>query len=47
MDTVFERLEQGGDRWRDALTAKQDITRSLAVPGASSTPGGGKAKARK
>ncbi|MPZ44629.1 MAG: ATP-dependent DNA ligase [Betaproteobacteria bacterium] len=32
MDNVIERLQRSGDRWRDALSAKQDLTRSLAGP---------------
>jgi bifunctional non-homologous end joining protein LigD len=38
MDNVFERLERVGDRWQDALTAKQDITRSRTPPADSMQP---------
>jgi bifunctional non-homologous end joining protein LigD len=35
MDNVVERLQRNGDRWRDALTAKQDLTRSLTASAGS------------
>jgi bifunctional non-homologous end joining protein LigD len=37
MDTVMERLQRNGDRWTDALSAKQDLTRSLTGPARSGT----------
>ena len=37
MDTIVDRLQRNGDRWGDALSAKQDLTRSLAGPARSRT----------
>jgi bifunctional non-homologous end joining protein LigD len=40
MDNVPERLQRTGDRWAEALSAKQDLTRSLASAGDVDLPSG-------
>jgi bifunctional non-homologous end joining protein LigD len=50
MDNVVERLQRNGDRWHDALTTKQDLTRSLAASadadGQTRSPGPNRSRRR-